>query len=158
MKKIIFLAALIMTSVFLTTACAPKPPSQVEISSANYGRLPNDYQQQIKNYMASALKDPESARYTFEPPFKAYSQDGSMASTSGGVIYGHASGVQVNAKHFERGRVVNPQVERFVPRPDLDPLLPGETLDEFRLAFLGGDATEIVIAVFGRERERSIPG
>lgn len=107
MKKIIFLAALIMTSVFLTTACAPKPPSQDEISSANYGRLPNDYQQQIKNYMASALKDPESARYTFEPPFKAYSQDGSMASTSGGVIYGYASGVQVNAKNSYGGYTGN---------------------------------------------------
>lgn len=107
MKKIIFLVALIMTSGFLTTGCAPKPPSQVEISSANYGSLPEDYQQQIKNYMASALKDPESARYTFEPPFKAYSQDGSMASTSGGVIYGYASGVQVNAKNSYGGYTGN---------------------------------------------------
>ncbi|MDP9706630.1 UNVERIFIED_ORG: hypothetical protein J2W64_003844 [Rahnella aquatilis] len=107
MKKNIFLAMLIMTSVFITTGCAPKPPSQVEISSANYGSLPDDYQQQIKNYMASALKDPESARYTFEQPFKAYSQDGSMASTSGGVIYGYASGVQVNAKNSYGGYTGN---------------------------------------------------
>jgi len=106
MKKVIFALALTITAVFLS-GCAPKPPSQTAISSANYGKLPEDYQQQIKNHMNSLLKDPESARYTFEPPFKAYSQDGSLSSTGGGVVYGYVAGVQVNAKNSYGGYTGN---------------------------------------------------
>ena len=106
MRKVL-LAALVVASSITMVGCAPKPPSQVAISSANYGTLPNDYQQKIKNHMASILKDPESARYAFEPPFKGYSQDGSLAPTSGGVMYGQIVGVQVNAKNSYGGYTGN---------------------------------------------------
>lgn len=106
MKKIFLIAALAASSV-LMVGCAPKPPSQVAISNADYGTLPADYQQQIKSHMASILKDPESARYSFEPPFKGYSQDGSLSSTSGGVMYGQIVGVQVNAKNSYGGYTGN---------------------------------------------------
>jgi len=106
MKRVL-LAAIVISSSVLMVGCAPKPPSQVAISSADYGTLPNDYQQQIKNHMASVLKDPESARYTFEPPFKGYSQDGSLSPTSGGVRYGQIVGVQVNAKNSYGGYTGN---------------------------------------------------
>ncbi len=106
MKKIMA-SAILAASTLALTGCAPKPPSQVEISTANYGSLPGDYQQQIKNYMNSILKDPESARYTFERPFKAYSQDGSLSSTNGGVRYGYVAGVQVNAKNSYGGYTGN---------------------------------------------------
>lgn len=106
MKKIL-LAAVLAASSFVIAGCAPKPPSQVAISTANYGTLPTDYQQQIKNHMTSILKDPESARYTFEPPFKGYSQDGSLSSTGGGVTYGQVVGVQVNAKNSYGGYTGN---------------------------------------------------
>ena len=106
MKKILG-AALLVISTLAITACAPKPPSLVAISTANYGSLPSDYQQQIKDRISSVLKDPESARYAFEPPFKGYSQDGSMSSTGGGVTYGYVAGVQVNAKNSYGGYTGN---------------------------------------------------
>lgn len=106
MKKF-FLALGFTISALMITGCAPKPPSHTAISSANYGKLPEDYQQQIKNHMSTVLKDPESARYTFEPPFKAYSQDGSMSSTGGGVTYGYVAGVQLNAKNSYGGYTGN---------------------------------------------------
>jgi len=106
MKKII-LALALSTSALMITGCAPKAPSQVAISTAHYEKLPDDYQEQIKAYFNRVLKDPESARYTFEPPFKAYSQDGSLSSTKGGVSYGYAVGVQVNAKNSYGGYTGN---------------------------------------------------
>ncbi|MGC1034166.1 hypothetical protein [Pantoea agglomerans] len=106
MKKF-FVSLALTCSVLLVTGCAPKPPSMTSIKNASYGVLPNDYQQQIKKYMTSILIDPESARYTFEPPFKAYSQDGSLSSTAGGVVYGYAAGVQVNAKNSYGGYTGN---------------------------------------------------
>lgn len=106
MKNFI-LAASLAFSAFIITGCAPKPPSSVAISTANYGVLPSDYQDQVKQYFNSALKDPESARYTFEPTFKGYAQDGSMASTSGGVTYGYVAPVQVNAKNSYGGYTGN---------------------------------------------------
>ncbi|WP_126358173.1 hypothetical protein [Cedecea lapagei] len=110
MKKIVVAFAL-TCSILGASGCAPKAPTQVEVSNANYGSLPEDYQQQIKSYMYSSLKDPESARYTFDQPFKGYSQDGSLSQTSGGVIYGYVAGVQVNAKNSYGGYTGN---QRYV--------------------------------------------
>lgn len=108
MKKFLLSIAL-ATSALVMAGCAPKPPSQVEITTANYGSLPADYKQQITNYMASSLKDPESARYTFEPTFKGYSQDGSMAASGGKVTYGYVAPVLVNAKNSYGGYTGNHQ-------------------------------------------------
>lgn len=102
MKKLLT-AIVLMASAMLVTGCAPKPPSQVAISTANYGSLPTDYQQQITNHMSSVLKDPDSAKYKFEPTYKGYSQDGSMSSTKGGISYGYVAPVKVNAKNSYGG-------------------------------------------------------
>lgn len=59
--------------------------------------------------MNSILKDPESARYTFQPTFKGYSQDGSMSDSSGGVRYGYVAPVLVNAKNSYGGYTGNQQ-------------------------------------------------
>lgn len=106
MKRILW-AIVLVSSVVTLTACAPKPPSQSAIASANYGILPSDYQNQIKNHMSSILKDPESARYNFLPTFKGYSQDGSLSSTSGGIRFGHVVPVLVNAKNSYGGYTGN---------------------------------------------------
>lgn len=106
MKKVLLATALAM-SVSAIAGCAPRPPSQVEISSANYGQLPADYQSQIKNYFNTVLKDPESARYTFQPTFKGYSQNGSLATNPGMATYGYVTPVLVNAKNSYGGYTGN---------------------------------------------------
>ncbi|WP_410707004.1 hypothetical protein [Citrobacter braakii] len=108
MRKLMSAFMLIASAVAIS-GCAPKPPSQMQISSASYGSLPANYQEQIKNHMNSILKDPESARYTFQPTFKGYSQDGSMSDSSGGVRYGYVAPVLVNAKNSYGGYTGNQQ-------------------------------------------------
>lgn len=108
MKKIASVV-LLAASAFIASGCAPKPPSQTQISSANYGSLPSDYQEKIKNHMNSILKDPDSAKYTFQQTFKGYSQDGSMSDSGGGVKYGYVAPVLVNAKNSYGGYTGNQQ-------------------------------------------------
>lgn len=98
------IAVVALTSI---AGCAPKPPSAVAISSANYGTLPSDYKEQIKNHFNKILKDPYSAQFTFEAPYKGLSQDGALSSTNGGVHYGHIVPVQVNAKNSYGGYTGN---------------------------------------------------
>lgn len=108
MKKLGVVLCLAFGVSFLT-GCAPKPPSPVEISTANYGALPGDYQDLIKAHFSTVLKDPESARYTFMPTYKGYSQDGSLAESAGGVKYGYVVPVLVNAKNSYGGYTGNQQ-------------------------------------------------
>ncbi|CNJ19119.1 Uncharacterised protein [Yersinia aldovae] len=105
MKKTAFISLLLVSSALV--GCAPKAPSQVAVSTANYGVLPADYQEQIKVHMSNSLKDPDSAKYTFLPTFKGYSQDGSMSSSGGGVSYGYVAPVLVNAKNSYGGYTGN---------------------------------------------------
>lgn len=110
MKKILF-SVLIASLTVTIIGCAPKAPSPVELSSAAYGTLPADYQDQIKNHMSTVLKDPDSARYTFLPTFKGYAQDGSLSASGGGVKYGYVAPVLVNAKNSYGGYTGN---QRYV--------------------------------------------
>lgn len=105
MKKV--LAAAIFASVFLTGCASQQPPSQAQISAANYGELPADYQEQIKNHFNATLKDPYSAKYEFLPAFKGYSQDGQWSPSGGKVSFGWVSPVLVNAKNSYGGYTGN---------------------------------------------------
>lgn len=54
----------------------PPPPNSEEVQKAVYGKLPNNYQEMIKEYFAIRLKDPYSAKYDFRrKPLKGYIQD-----------------------------------------------------------------------------------
>lgn len=108
MKTIGIVLCVALSTAFLS-GCAPKPPSQVEISTANYGALPENYQDLVKDHFNATLKDPESARYTFMPTYKGYSQDGSLSDTGGGVKYGYVIPVLVNAKNSYGGYTGNQQ-------------------------------------------------
>ena len=68
----------------LLVACADLPqPTPIEISmsnvrSADYGTYPNDYEQQIRQYLNDTLLDPDSAKIRITPPrkvFKIYETD-----------------------------------------------------------------------------------
>lgn len=57
--------------IILMAGCATIP-SQQEMANANYGQLPANYQDQIKEHFAVMLKDPQSAIYKFKEPTKHY--------------------------------------------------------------------------------------
>jgi hypothetical protein len=58
------LVALTLSISIALTACAI-PPSRQEISTADFGEYPNNYESIVKRFMDTRLKDPESARYQF---------------------------------------------------------------------------------------------
>ncbi|WP_142890244.1 hypothetical protein [Klebsiella variicola] len=94
MKKITVLLALI-----ILTACAANPPSLMQLQSADYGALPDNYQQQVKDWWGGMLKDPYSAQYTFGNPEKAWFKDGILAESGGAIRYGWLVPITVNAKN-----------------------------------------------------------
>lgn len=98
MKKITPLLLALMLS-----ACAATPPSQTQIQMANYGSLPNDYQQQVKDWWGRMLKDPYSAQYTFGEPSKAWFKDGILADSGGQMRFGWLIPLTVNAKNSYGG-------------------------------------------------------
>lgn len=108
MKNLGLFLCIAIGAAFLS-GCAPKPPSPVEISTANYGTLPGNYQDLVKAHFNAVLKDPESARYTFLPTYKGYSQDGALADSGGGVKFGYVIPVLVNAKNSYGGYTGNQQ-------------------------------------------------
>ncbi|WP_080783232.1 hypothetical protein [Klebsiella variicola] len=98
MKKIA-----IMLFALLLTSCAANPPSQVQLHSADYGVLPDNYQQQIKDWWGRMLKDPYSAQYTFGTPEKAWFKDGILAESGGAMRYGWLIPITINAKNSYGG-------------------------------------------------------
>jgi hypothetical protein len=86
----------------LVTACAsafqrPEP-------TADYGSPPQGYEEAIKARFEQVLKDPESARYRFGRPVKAYTNEG--LAYGGKVSWvGYLVDVQVNAKNSFGGYV-----------------------------------------------------
>lgn len=86
MKPIVVALALILTgcSIF---------PTDEEIRTADYGRVPGDYQAIVQKYMDGYLRDGESARFKFlNPPVK-------FASPGFEKKFGYMVCVDVNAKN-----------------------------------------------------------
>ncbi|MCT2529581.1 hypothetical protein N2382_01810 [SAR92 clade bacterium H921] len=92
-------------------------------SDHNFGSPPSDYKDKIVAYYQMVLKDPESAKYRYGIPYKAYANEG---SAYGGKVSwsGWAVDVEVNAKNsfggytgFESERVLfqNGEVYKLPP-------------------------------------------
>lgn len=97
-----FRRALLASTVALLTACASSfeqlPPQ------ASLGDPPIGFENAIKRHFESTLKDPESARYKFGRPIKAYANNGLIAG--GKVAWkGYMVDVEVNAKNSYGGYV-----------------------------------------------------
>ncbi len=72
--------------------------------NADHGTPPVNYEQTIREYFESVLIDPESARYRFNQPVKAYENDGLVAG--GDVCWlGYLVETQVNSKNRLGGYV-----------------------------------------------------
>lgn len=63
MKKI----SLLLILVFVLCSCAGRPTNE-DLVNADYGKYPADYEQIIKNYYATRIYEPDSARFTFTKP------------------------------------------------------------------------------------------
>ena len=67
MMKSLLKIATVISAIFFLVGCQPKAPQSM-------GALPTNYEAKIKNLFDDYLKDPESARYKFGTPVKAYSE------------------------------------------------------------------------------------
>ncbi len=75
-------------------------PSKQEQSVADYGEYPDNYENIVKGYMQTTLKDPESARYRFiKPPVKYYT----TAKSRNDIQYCWAVFVGINSKNSYGG-------------------------------------------------------
>jgi len=88
----IFAVTLLTVSVLALSGCA-SAPSETAIKQADFGTLPTDYQSGVKEDLSSRLKDPDSAKYVFLTPSKAWCQSGFTYS------YGWLIPLTVNAKN-----------------------------------------------------------
>lgn len=95
-----FIVILLMCSIVCLVGCVSFPqPTSEQLTSANYGKFPVDYEKQIKARAKNYLFDPYSARYTFGKPYKAWS------SRTGEIRYGYAIDFTLNAKNRMGGYI-----------------------------------------------------
>ena len=91
----------------------PPPPNTEEVQKAVYGKLPNNYQEMIKQYLAIFLKDPYSAKYDFkEKPVKGYIQD--LSINKGRPTFGWLVNFNYNAKNSYGAYTGNEYTHFFV--------------------------------------------
>jgi len=93
--KLLGAFSLTVLLVFLS-GCVHAPPAP-HFTAADYGPLPVHYEETIKQYFETALKDPFSAQYKFQKPEQGYTY---KVFVSGGANNpGWLVNVDVNAKN-----------------------------------------------------------
>ena len=97
MKTVHVLRLAILLTFFLG-GCATNQLTDEQIASADYGPYPENYREIVKAYFSAALKDPYSANYNFERPYKGYSTKSILAG-GGPDKFGYLVKVYVNAKN-----------------------------------------------------------
>ena len=99
--------------LFMTGCATMQPISQSVIDNADYGEYPTQYEEIVKGYFAHILKDPYSAVYRFDKPYKAYLRE---APVSGGAprVFGYIVEVGVNAKNSFGGYVGEKYYRLFI--------------------------------------------
>lgn len=85
----------------LTVGACATPPSSYDIAMADYGAEPSDFEAIVKQHMRGLLKDPDSAQFEFQ----GTPRKGGRTSMFGGVKYGYAICVRINAKNSFGGYV-----------------------------------------------------
>jgi len=96
----ILLGIILCFTVCSLVACVTRPTQQ-EISNADYGDYPNNYQEIIRSYMENVLFDPYSAVYSnWSGPSQGYS-GGRFVQ----IAFGYRVCVDINAKNRMGGYV-----------------------------------------------------
>lgn len=125
-----FVAATALSSALLTSGCTSAPVDPAEIAQADYGTFPESYQESVKAYFQSALKDPASAQYRWiKEPYRAYWRD---APVQGGkpVAFGYMVDVGVNAKNGFGGYSGEHLYHMFIRHGTALPTMPNTWFDE----------------------------
>jgi hypothetical protein len=103
MKSIYLAFALLL---ILLAGCAITP-TQKQIDAADYGTYPANYEEIIKAYMGSILKDPESAKYQFlNAPKQGW-------NSVGGLKFAYIVCVNINTRNSYGGYTGN-QMSHFM--------------------------------------------
>lgn len=91
--------SIMMFIILFLSACATVPTSK-QLSEADYGSYPNNYQDLVKTYYSQVLFDPYTAHYRWiKPPYSGY------FSAFGQFEYGYIVHVGINAKNRMGGYV-----------------------------------------------------
>lgn len=101
-KNLQLLKVIPMLFFVLLAGCATPIPKE-QIASADYGKVPSNYQDAIKGHMQTLLFDPYSAHYRFiGDPIKGYAY---VSGTLNPPVFGHLVLVGINAKNRMGGYV-----------------------------------------------------
>jgi len=93
-------------------------PTETEIENADYGTYPENWEEIIKDFMATILKDPYSAQYRFKKePIKSFESGKDLASTKFYYLvlaminaknsYGGYVGEVLFVFHIRNGKVID---------------------------------------------------
>lgn len=95
----------LIIATMLMSGCATAPPTQDEIANADYGAAPPAaYQNDVKQYFAESLKDPESVKYKeITAPEKGWVTLSFVEG--GGRVYGWLVRATINAKNSYGGYI-----------------------------------------------------
>ena len=87
---------------WILLGCA-QPPTTAQLESANYGQEigQEEAEKIIKLWFQKRLKDPYSAQYEFQKPYKGYVAQSPLMG--GNTYYGYMCNVSVNAKNSYGG-------------------------------------------------------
>lgn len=125
-----FATTAIFTATLILTGCTSSPVDPTVIAQADYGPYPTNYQEVVKGYFQTALKDPMSAQYRFtKEPYKAYWRD---IPALGGkpMAFGYMVDVGVNAKNEFGGYTGESQYHMFIHNGTVLPTNPNPWFDE----------------------------
>jgi hypothetical protein len=110
-----FAGLTILVAVVLVGGCASgEKLDPVALKAADYGTFPTDYENIVKAYYQTRLKDPYSAQYRFTEPYQGYLR---ATPIVGGkpTKFGYIVEVYVNAKN-SFGGYVGEELERLFIR------------------------------------------
>ena len=94
---------LLAVPLALFLASCATAPSRQELATADYGTVPTNYEQIIKEHCGRFLKDPYSAQYQFSKPEAGWLANSPL--TGGERAFGYVVHVTLNAKNSFGGYV-----------------------------------------------------
>jgi hypothetical protein len=111
---------LIISAMLLLTSCLTfPPPTPKELSKADYGDYPDNYEKIVLDYACKILKEPSSAKYTYvKGPKKTWIFQHTSYQYGWGVCYLISESNSVNILYFaliNNGSVIESELDPYGP-------------------------------------------